>query len=81
MNWLQMDRYHQESDCGRYTVDRACIDRTSDGKPVVRYTAWARGKPSENLGCCNDAETAKGLCEAHSRVTTELEFMPMESTR
>jgi len=81
MNWLQMDRYYLESDCGRYTVDRACIDRKPDGKPVLRFTAWVRGRPSENLGCCNDPDTAKQLCEDHSRRTTELEFAPMEASR
>lgn len=79
MNRLQMDRYHQESDCGRYTVDGA--DMGPMFTPRFRFTAWKRGRPPENLGCCNSADLAKQLCEDHSKRTTELEFAPMESSR
>ncbi len=63
MKWLQFDAYYLESADGRYTVDRARIDK--DGH--YRYTAWQRGKPPLNLGCCDTAALAKDLCEVHER--------------
>lgn len=79
MKWIQFDRYSQESDCGRYTVEGA---RMGPGKGV-RYTAWKRGRPPENLGCCDSPDMAKDLAEMHERgegLTTELAYAPQAVT-
>lgn len=74
MKWFQFDAYCLESTDGRYTVDRAAMDK--DGR--YRYTAWKRGKPPVNLGCCDTAAMAKELCELDDRTTTELAFGTQE---
>ena len=77
MKWIKWDADCIESEDGLYSIDRARM-----GGGVERFTAWFRGaKPSENLSCCDTAVLARQLCEDHSKRTTELEFVPAESSR
>lgn len=62
MKWRQVDAYHWERECQRYTVDvvRVC--------GAERWTAWRRtekrdGMPT-NLGCFDSREAAIGACSA-----------------
>lgn len=71
MNWHQVDRYHQESDCGRYRIDGADMGPSHMPYRYI-FTAWATGRPPENLGVAKTAALARDLCEDHARRTTEL---------
>lgn len=66
MHWIQRDKHHLESDCGRYTVSRATVWGT------WRYCAWRREPPRqpEHLGTFDDPEEAKACAAADGDLRT-----------
>ena len=55
MTWTRVDKYHIESECGRYRI-------TKRGDPV-KYLSWHRDKKWEIIGeVSTKLEEAKRIC-------------------
>lgn len=71
LRFIRTDRWHEVSDCGRYTVSKADMGEAFEREHGVRfrYDAWRRGKDGSkipaNLGCFNSAAEAEVRCQAH----------------
>ncbi len=63
MIWLEGDRYHIRSKCGRYTVAKNLIDG------AARYIAFflTPKQPSKEIGAGSTAGICKSICETHER--------------
>lgn len=74
MKWARKSVYHEASECGRFTINRAA-PVGPDGRRSYGYLAWARSLvedvpgqyPWGVIGCYPSVETAREACERHAR--------------
>lgn len=60
MNWRRISNWHEESECGRYSVAASRVG----GKYV--FQAWRRGDVATLLHTDTDAQACREACAAHA---------------